>query len=104
MRSEPAVLNDEVRDLLDALAAFQIRKDKGPVHAHSQRVGFHDFETGANQRSQIDLVDHEKVRSRNSRTAFARYFFALRNVDDINSQVRQLRTERSREIISARFD
>ena len=97
-------LNDEVCDRLDAFAAFQIRKNEWPLAAHSERVRFHDTEIRPYKRSQVDLVDNEKVGARNSRSAFARDLFTFRNVDHIDRQIGQFGAESCRQIISARFD
>src|SRR4029077_6230411 len=104
VRREPALFNNEARNLMDALAAFHVGKDKRPVRAHSQRVGFHDLKVGTYQGCQVNFVDDQKIGPRNARAAFARYFFALRNVDDIDGQVGELRAERCGEIVATRFD
>src|SRR6267142_562775 len=103
-RDQSAVVDDERRDLLQALAALQIREHERTLATQPQRVRFHHREIRAHQRSEIDLVDHQQIGPGDSRAAFPGDLFAFRDVDDVDRQVRQLRAERRREIVAARFD
>jgi len=50
-------------------------------------------EVCADQRSQVYLVNYEKVGAGDAGTALARDFFTFRDIDDSDRQVRQLRAE-----------
>src|SRR5262247_2877688 len=91
-------VDEEADDLIDTLAGLQIRKSERPLSAHSRGIRFHHAEVGTNQGSEIDLVDNEKIGTRNTRATLARYFFAGRDVDHIDRQVHELGTERGRKI------
>jgi hypothetical protein len=54
--------------------------------------------------SEVDLVDHEKVRARNARTSLGGDLVAGRDVDHINREVRKLRREGGGEIVATGFD
>src|SRR5580658_10136990 len=101
---QSALLDNKGCDLLDTFATLQIRENKRPIRAHSNRIRFHDRKVSANKRSQVDFVDNQKVGTRYTWTAFAWYFFALRNIDDIDSQISKFRAERCGQIVTARFD
>src|SRR5262245_13741847 len=96
---QSALLNDEACDLIDTLTTLQIGKNERALCAHSQRIRFHYLKVCADQRSQIDLVDDEKIGARNTRAALARYFFTCCDVDHIDRQIGQLGTEGCRKII-----
>jgi hypothetical protein len=69
---QATLLNDEICNRFNAFTTFQIRKNEGPLPAHPQRVRFHDPKICPYQRSQVDLVDNEKIGARNSRAGFER--------------------------------
>src|ERR1700740_2381772 len=48
---QSAILDNEACDLLDTLTTLQIRENKRPIRAHSQRIRFHDCKICANERS-----------------------------------------------------
>src|SRR5215210_2455101 len=52
---------DEAHYGIKTGGGFQIREYERPRAAHLLRVALHDFERGAHQRREIDLVDHEEV-------------------------------------------
>src|ERR1700739_4802917 len=100
---QATLLNDEVCDRFNPFATLQGRKDERPLPAHPERVRFHDTKIRTYQRSQVDLVNDEKVGAGNSRSALARDLFTLGNVDHVDGQVRQFGTESCRQIVPARF-
>ena len=55
-RREQAALLDEAHDGIDTLARLKIGEYERPLAAHPARVAVHDFERGADERRQIDLV------------------------------------------------
>src|SRR5262249_20136099 len=101
---QPALLEDEARDLLDAGPSLQIREYERAFGPHALGIRRHDGEVRADQRRQVDLVDDEQVRAGDSWSALARYLFACRDVDHVNREIRQLGTERRRQVVPARFD
>src|SRR6201984_1710922 len=101
---QATLLNDEVCDWFNPFATLQVRKDERPLPAHPERVRFHDPEIRPYQRSQVDLVNDQKVGAGNSGTALTRDLFPLGNVDHVDRQVRQFGAESCCKIISARFD
>jgi hypothetical protein len=62
-------LNDEVCNRFNSFDALQIRKNEGPLPAHSERVRFHYSKIRPHQRSQVDLIDNEQAGARNPRAA-----------------------------------
>src|SRR5205814_3200299 len=55
----------------------------------------------ADMRRQVDLVDDEQVRASDARSAFAGNLVPSRDVDHVNGNIHQLRTERRRQVIAA---
>src|SRR5579863_5820207 len=95
---------DERGDIRHTPARSDIGKDERPVATHPPGVPVHDFEIGAHMRGEVNLVDYEKIASRDSRATLAGYFVSGRNVDDVNRQICQFRTEGGREVVATRFD
>ena len=58
---QPALLEDEARDLIDAGPVLQIREYEWAFGSHTQGIHFHDGEVRAHQRRQIDFVDNEEI-------------------------------------------
>jgi len=73
-RSQSALLDDKARNLIDTVPALQVRKTKRSLSAHSQRIRLHYFEVCTYERSQIDLVDNEKIGARNAGPALRGIF------------------------------
>src|SRR5262249_489673 len=71
---------------------------------HPQRVRFHHGEIGADERRQVDFVDHEQIGPRDSWSAFARNLFSFRDIDHVDREVCQFRTEGGGDVVAARFD
>ena len=101
---QTTALEDEACYGIDSFSGLHIRKDKRAFSPHPQRIRFHDVETCAYKRSQIDLVDDEKIGARNTGSALARNLFAGRDIDHIDRQVRQLGAEGRRKVIAAGLD
>src|SRR4029453_7956288 len=91
--SQSALFDDKACDAIDTFAVFQICKNERPLDPHSQRIRFHHLKVRSYQRSQIYLVDDEKIGARNTRAALARYLFAFCDLDDVDSKVGQLGAE-----------
>src|SRR5580700_5096200 len=100
---QATVLDDEISDRFNPFTTLQIRENERPPSAHSERVRFHYRKVRPYQRSQIDLIDNEKIGPRNARTALTRNLFTFGNIDHVDRQVRQFWTESCRKVISARF-
>ena len=66
-------------------------------------VAGHHLERGAEEGGEVDLVDDEEIGSSDAGAALARDFFAARDVDDIDSEVGELRGKGGGEIVAARF-
>jgi hypothetical protein len=71
---------------------------------HLLRIAVHDLKAGAYKRCKIDFVDDEKIRAGDARPAFARDLFSGRNIDHVDCDVSQFRTEGRREIVTTRLD
>ena len=98
------VRQDVVRNLADARALRDLRKQKWTASSHPPRVARHDVQIGAHERSQVGLVDDEQVRLCDSGPPFARNLVAARDVDDVDREIRQLAAELSRQIVSPALD
>jgi colanic acid/amylovoran biosynthesis protein len=103
-RHEAARAHDEVHDFGDAAVFLEVGEMERPRAAHLPRVAVHDVEIGADQRRQVDLVYDEQVRARDAGPALARDLVAGRDVDDVDRDVGELRAERRRQVVAARFD
>src|SRR5262245_3872303 len=90
-------------DLFEACAALEVREHEWPLAAHQPRVARHDVEARADMRGEIDLVDHEEIRTRDAGTSLARDLVAPRDVDDVYRRVDQLRAEASCKIVATRL-
>ena len=102
--SEPASGDDEVDDALDPLPCFKVGEDEGALAAHPLGVAVHDFEAGADQRREIDLVDDEEVGAGDAGAAFARDFVAGGDVDHVDRQIGEFGREGRGEVIAVRLD
>jgi hypothetical protein len=58
-----------------------------PFSLHSHCIGRHYRKVSPYERSQTDSVNHQKIGSRDSRTAFSRNRFAFHNDDDVDRYV-----------------
>ena len=103
-RLQSALLDDEAGDLLDTSTSLQVREKKGACASHALRVGCHDREIRANEWREVDLVDDQQIRARDAGTALARNLFAARDINHINSQVGELRTEGCRKVVATGLD
>jgi hypothetical protein len=68
--------------------------------AHPSCVRFYDREIDSNERRQVDFVDHQQIGPRDSRGGFARNLFSVGDIDHVDRQVRQFRTDSGREIVT----
>src|SRR6185369_5208097 len=64
--------HDELLDDVEAVALLYIGEHPRSLATHLQRVALHDVERGAHHWREIDLVDDQQIRARDSRAAFAR--------------------------------
>ena len=104
LHPQPALLLDEARDLVDALAGAQIGEDEGPRAAHALTLALHGFQRSADIGRQIDLVDHQEIGAGDARPAFRGNLVAGGDVDDVDGEIGQLRRKRRGEIVAAGFD
>src|SRR5579862_1901525 len=95
------LLTDPCRQFWHPDARREVRKQEGPLAPHLAGIAVHDLKRGAHIRSEIDFVDYQQIRARDSRTALARNLVSGRDVDDVDGDIHQLRAERSRQIVSA---
>ena len=49
---------DKFRDLGNADSGTDIGKYEGPVYTHAACIAIHHFQTGTDERGQVDLVDY----------------------------------------------
>src|SRR4029077_11620810 len=80
-----------------------IGKHEGANAPHLSRVPIYDFQTCAHHRLQIDLVDDQKVGSGYSGASLAEDFVSGGDIDDIDGEVGEFRTESRGQIVSAGF-
>src|SRR4051812_39726785 len=99
----PLVL-DEAHDRLQALAGLQVGEDEWTLMAHLLRVAVHHLKRRADHRREVDLVDDQQIALRDAGPAFARDLVARGDVDDIERQVGELRTEGGGEVVAAGLD
>ena len=90
--------------MIEALACLEIRKEIRQVAPHALAVSIHHGQIGSDVRREIDLVDHQKIGSGNSRTAFAWDLIASRHINNIDHLVRKFRTECRSQIVAAALD
>src|SRR4029077_13171732 len=67
---QPALLLDEARDLLDALAGAQVGEHERARATHAFRFAIHRLERGPDIGREIDFVDHKEIRTGDARSAF----------------------------------
>ena len=84
--------------------AADVGEQKWTLATHFFRIVFHDFQACTDIRSQINLVDDEKIGPCNARAAFPRNLIALSDIDNKDRGVHKLRTERSGEVVTAALD
>src|SRR5580692_10295744 len=65
-------------------AIFEIGEDVRFSSANARRVSLHHFEAGADIRSKVNLVDHQKAGVGDARTSFSGNLVAFGDVDDID--------------------
>lgn len=82
--------------------AADVGEQKRTLATHFFRIVFHDFQACTDIRSQINLVDDEKIGPCNARAAFPRNLIALSDIDNKDRGVHKLRTERSGEVVTGR--
>src|SRR5215472_14671460 len=102
--SQPALHDDEVEDMVHALARLEVGEDEGAGAAHPPRVVVHDFEAGADQRGEIDLVNDEQIGAGDPGAAFARDLVTGGDVDDIDRQIGKFGGKGRGKIVAARLD
>ena len=68
------------------------------------RVALHDAEVGADERREVDLVDHEEVGARDAGAALARDLLAGGHVDHVDREVGELGAEGRGEVVAAALD
>ena len=86
------------------LFSLRLENRNGRGAAHPARIAVHDVEVGADQRREVDLVDHQQVGAGDAGPALARDLLARRHVDHVDREVGQLGREGGGEIVAARFD
>src|SRR5579883_2457635 len=96
--------NDKIGDLGHALVLLEIGEKERARPAHLAGVAIHHVEARPHQRCQIDLVDHEEIGARDPRPSLARNLVAGGDVDHIDREIREFRTERRRKIVAAGLD
>src|SRR5262245_12812650 len=101
---EATLALEETGDGRYALASFQIAEDERPLATHALGVACHDAERSADMGGEVRFVDDQQVRAGDAWAALARNFFTLGDIDHVNGEIGELRTERGGEIIAARFD
>src|SRR5260221_9074354 len=104
IRDKQPLLLDETDNLHQTFLRLEISHYKGAFASHLLCIHSHHFERSANIGSQVGLIDNEKVGSSDSRPSFSGDFFATVNIDHINREIGELRTEGRREVIAPGFD
>ena len=61
-----------IHHLVQAFTGHEIREDEWPVTAHAATVPIHHTEIRADVRSEINLIDDEQIRARNTGASLAR--------------------------------
>src|SRR5262249_56527684 len=86
--------------LFQTCTTLEVREDERPLSAHEPGVARHDVEAGADVRGEVDLVDHEEIRTRHAGPALARDFVSSGDVDHIDRRVDQLGAEAGGQIVA----
>ena len=89
---------------IEAISFLKIGENVGPIRALRFCIAVHDFERRADVRRQVDFVDDEQIGANDAGAAFARDLVATRYINDVDRNIRQIGTERGREIIATTFD
>ena len=71
---------------------------------NAPRVALHHGEIGADQRREVDFVDHQEVGAGDPGSALARDLVAGGDVDDVDREVGELRAEGGGEVITTGLD
>src|SRR5215468_6864230 len=90
-------------DRFQACAALEVGENEWPLTTHQFGVSSHDVEARADMRCEVDLVDHEKIRTRYTRSALTWDLVASGDVDHIDGGVHKLGAEAGGEIVATRL-
>src|ERR1700683_3526108 len=82
--TQAALVLDELRDLVDALAGAHISEHERPLAAHALALALHVGQRGAHVGREIDLVDDQQIRARNAGAALGGDFLSGGYVDDVD--------------------
>ena len=90
--------------MVQALAILDDRKNCRSTFAHLRRIPLHDLQISTNGLGKVNLVDHQQIRARDTRSTLARNLVATRNVNHIDDEVGQLARVVRSEVITAGLD
>ena len=90
--------------MVQALAILNNRKDSRSTLAHLRRIPLHDLQISTNGLGQVNLVDHQQIRARDTRSTLARNLVATRDINHIDDKVGQLARVVRSEVITAGLD
>ena len=88
------------QNLVHANTVFDLGKNKRSGSPHFQCVALHHAEIGPHRRSEIGLVDHQKIRLRDSGPAFSRDLVAPGHVDHVDGKICEFPTEMRGQIVT----
>ena len=80
-----------VKQFFPALSGLKIREEDRFVSAHVFRIAIHYLQIRPHMRRQTDFIDQQEIAVLDCRTAFARNFVSLSDVDHVNKRVDELR-------------
>ncbi len=95
---------EEIHNMLDALATLHRGKDSRPTLSHPRRISLHDGQVRAHSISQITLIHHQEIRPRDPGPTLPRHLIPPRHIDHIDDKIRQLPRIIRRQIIPPTLD
>ena len=98
---EESHLVKKLQKFVDMFTGHRVGEHERFSRSHKLGVVLHDIETGTHIGSEVGLVDHEDIALTDAGTILARYLVAGGNIDDIDEEVHEGRTECKREVVAA---
>lgn len=80
------------------------RKNSRTPIPHLRRIPLHNPQIRTHRLRKINLVDHQQIRPRNTRTSLPRHLVATRNVNHVDDEVGELARVVGSEVIAAGLD
>jgi hypothetical protein len=90
--------------MLHPLAMLHNRKNSRTPLPHLRRIPLHNLQIRPDSLRQINLVNHQQIRARDTRPALPGNLITARNVDHVDDEIGQLTRVVRGEVVAARLD